>query len=645
MSVTSSRSVAAELATGGPERFSEYAEGVIAATRAAIERFMQSPSTGEELLEEFDEFIADLDDARRRSRAISQSHPDAGMRAAADAAEQAIEKVTSEIALDARIYRRLNELDLSTSDDATRYWVFRVLREFRRAGVDQDEATRARLSELRDELVTVGQSFQRNINADTKTITITPEQLEGLPDDYRLAHPAGEDGLVRITTDYSDLIPFLTYARDPEAREALWRQFNTRGYPSNVDVLKSMLSLRKEFASLLGSESWARYVTEDKMIGSDRAAADFIARISDAAAERMRRDYETLLESKRVDQADATEVHPWDVSYLEDRVRAVRFAFNSQEMRPYFEYGRVKEGLMAVSAELFGVAFQPRPDIPVWHEDVDVFDVLEGERLVGRIFLDMHPRQDKFSHAAMFGLSGGKAGRRIPECVLLCNFPKPGGLMQHAEVVTFFHEFGHLLHHVFAGHQRWAGNCGIRTEWDFAEAPSQLLEEWTRDASTLARFAKHHETGETLPEELVTRMRAAEEFGKGLHVRRQMFYANLSLELYRRDPEGLDPLQVEIETRARHLPFKHIDGTFMHLSFGHLDGYSAIYYTYMWSLVIAKDMFTAFDASDLLARPAALRYRQKVLEAGGCAPAAELVHAFLDRPYTFDAFKAWLDAE
>jgi thimet oligopeptidase len=232
--------------------------------------------------------------------------------------------------------------------------------------------------------------------------------------------------------------------------------------------------------------------------------------------------------------------------------------------------------------------------------------------------------------------------------VLLCNFPRPGAepaLMQHTEVNTFFHEFGHLLHHVFGGHQRWAVTSGIRTEWDFAEAPSQLLEEWVRDAGTLATFAKHHETGETLPAELVAQMRAAEEFGKGLFVRRQMFYANLSLELYRRDPSDLDPLRVEIETRAKHLPFKHVDDTWLYLSFGHLDGYSAVYYTYMWSLVIAKDMFTAFDGSDLLARPAALRYRERVLEPGGSAPAAKLVENFLDRPYTFDAFKAWLDRE
>jgi thimet oligopeptidase len=648
-------SVPAQLATGTPELFTAYGEEVVAATRSGVDRFVDSDAEGERLLDEYDELVADLDDARRRSKAISQFHPDAAMRAASDAVEQALEKVATEISLDARVYRKLQGIDVSGSDEATGYWMFKVLRDFRRAGVDRDEATRSRLREIREELVSVGQAFARNINSDTRVVAMDPAALAGLPEDYVRAHPVGDDGKVRITTDYSDYYAFMTYARDCGAREALWREFNRRGYPSNVEVLQSMLTLRKEYASLLGYESWAQYVTEDKMIGTDQAAADFIQRISQAGGDRMGRDYATLLERKRVDEPGATEVLAWDTAYLEDRVRAERLAFDSQAMRPYFEYGRVKEGLMTVSAEMFGVRFVARPDIEVWHEDVDVFDVFDvfdgqegGERLLGRIFLDMHPRPDKFSHAAMFALSGGKAGSRIPECALLCNFPRPGAepaLMQHIEVNTFFHEFGHLLHHVFAGRQRWAGTCGIRTEWDFAEAPSQLLEEWVRDAPTLARFAIHYQTGEVLPAELVSQLRVAEEFGKGLFVRRQMFYADLSLELYRRDPSGLDPLAVEIETRGRHVPFKHVDDTWMHLSFGHLDGYSAIYYTYMWSLVIAKDMFTAFDPEALLARPAAHRYREKVLEAGGSAPAAKLVERFLERPYTFDAFKAWLDRE
>jgi thimet oligopeptidase len=210
-------------------------------------------------------------------------------------------------------------------------------------------------------------------------------------------------------------------------------------------------------------------------------------------------------------------------------------------------------------------------------------------------------------------------------------------------VETFFHEFGHLIHGIFGGATRWHGISGVATEWDFVEAPSQLLEEWVKDPGTLATFAHHYQTGEVLPAELIERLRRADEFGKGLWVRQQMFYAALSYGLHHLDPDGLDPIAVEQAAMERLTPFAHVDGTYMHLSFGHLEGYSAIYYTYMWSLVIAKDLFTVFERDGLDSPAAAARYRDAVLAPGGSAPAAALVEGFLGRPYAFDAYQKWLD--
>jgi thimet oligopeptidase len=646
MTMTSD-SAAARLVTSAPEEFTRHAETVIEASQADITRFLASTSTGEALLEEYDELAAHLEDLKRVAQAIGQCHPDPESRAAADAAGQSVGKILAEISLDARVYQRLSAIDLSTSNAATRHYAFKLLRSFRRAGVDKDEATRARLREIGDEMVSLGQTFQRNINAETRVVTVPPSALDGMPEDYVRAHPPEEDGLVRISTDFAHSIPFMTYCHDSKGRELLWREFNVRGYPENVEVLARLLKLRKEFASLLGYDSWAQYVTEDKMIGSDSAAADFISSISEVMRDRMLRDYDELLQRMRADYPDTTDVPPWDQFYLEDRIKAEKLAFDSQALRQYFEYGQVKNGLIAVTEKLFGIEFRLRGDIATWHSDVEVFDVFDGSALLGRIFLDMHPRKDKFHLAGMCALNGGKAGSRVPEALLLANFPRPGeeaALLQHTDVITFFHEFGHTIHHLFAGHQRWAGNAGIKTEGDFTEAPSQLLEEWTRDPATLATFARHYETGEPLPAELVHQMRAADEFGKGLAVGRQLFFSALSLELHRRDPEGLDPLQVEAEMWKRHAPSEFVEGAWIHLSFAHLDGYSAIYYTYLWSLVIAKDLFTAFDPGELLARPVATRYRETVLEPGGSAPAAAFVTKFLGRDYTYDAFKGWLDA-
>jgi thimet oligopeptidase len=645
---SSAVSVAAQLTVCTPAELGLSCERAIQTAHALVDRVKSGELFGLDLLDAYDEATAALDNAMHRVELISVSHPDSVMRDAADAGRQAVAKVATDLSLDRELYDALAALDPSGFDRPTRYYVERTLLAFRRAGVDRDEATRARVRELQEELVAIGQDFDRNIRTDTRTARLEPNALAGLPEDYVRAHPVGDDGRVAITTEYPDLVPLLTYATDAAAREQLWRLHRQRAFPANIDVLNRMLARRYELARLLGYPSWAEYAAEDKMIGSAANIADFIDRITVAAGGRATREYDDLLARKRVDLPEAPRVDRWDVAYLEDHIKKERFALDTQALRPYFEYGRVKAGLMAVAERLFGITFHRRTDVPVWHDQVECYEVLDGERMLGRIFLDMHPRPDKFNHNACFAMTRGKAGVRAPECALVCNLPRPGdepALLLHSDVVTFFHEFGHLLHCVLAGHVRWSGSSGFATEWDFVEAPSQLLEEWVRDAETLATFAVHYQTGEPLPAEMVDRLRAADEFGKRMFVLQQMSYAALSFELYNGDPEGVDPMEVERRVNERMLPFAHVDNTYLPLSFGHLDGYSAVYCTYMWSLVIAKDLFTVFSREGLLSSAAAGRYREAVLAAGGSAPAADLVQDFLGRPYTFDAYQAWLDAD
>jgi thimet oligopeptidase len=652
------QSAAAELAASTADDLARAAQTAIANAQAGIASLTEGEPVARRgagaiaVLDAFDEAIAELSNIAALAGTIGKAHPDAAMRAAADAVEQAAAQVVTDITLNPAVYAVLAALDVDDQDAATRYYLSKTRSDFRRAGVDRDEATRGRVRELQDELVTIGQAFDRNIREDTQTIAFPPSALDGLPADYIRAHQPDADGMVQITTEYPDIVPFMSYAKDAGAREQIWRLFRRRAYPANVEVLGQLLGRRYELASLLGYPSWAQYITEDKMIGSEKAAVDFIAGISAASGDRSQRDYAELLERKKVDDPAATVVDPWDVGFLQDRLKAEKLTFDTQAVRPYFEYTRVKAGLMAQVERTFGVEFRRREDIPVWHPEVEAYDVYgTGDQasngLLGRIFLDMHPRDDKYHHAAMFTLVTGKAGRRVPECALICNLPRPGdepALLQHNDVTTFFHEFGHLVHHVLGGHQRWAGQSGIANEFDFAEAPSQLLEEWTFDAGTLAEFAVHHETGEPLPADMVAKLRQADEFGKGLQVRQQMFYAALSLELYRRDPANIDPVEVERTAVAAHLPYRFVDGTYMHLSFGHLDGYSALYYTYMWSLVIAKDLYSRFAAEGLPAPVTSAAYREAVLVPGGSAPAAELVRDFLGREYTFESYRKWLDA-
>jgi len=234
----------------------------------------------------------------------------------------------------------------------------------------------------------------------------------------------------------------------------------------------------------------------------------------------------------------------------------------------------------------------------------------------------------------------GIDGVQLAEGALVCNFPR--GLMEHTDVVTLFHEFGHLVHHVLGGGQRWARFSGVATEWDFVEAPSQMLEEWAWDADVLQSFALNS-AGQPVPRELVERMRAAKDFGKGLMARTQMFYAALSYQLHRDPPDDFGPVARELQ--RKYDLFDYIDGTHFYASFGHLEGYTSAYYTYMWSLVISKDLFSAFDRDRLFDTAVAYRYRDEILAAGGRADAADLVANFLGRPYSFEAFGRWLDAE
>jgi thimet oligopeptidase len=640
---------AARAVSSGSEPLRESVRADLDRARAGVARLLAlpAPRDPEAALDAFDGAFAALSDASARAGLTRNVHPDAAARAAAEALEQEVDALATELSLDRRLYDALAGLDLHGAEPATRWLWEKGLRDFRRAGVDRDEATRERVRALRDELVRIGQEFGRNIKDDVRRLEADPAELDGLPGDWLRARPPGPGGKVTVTTDNTDYVPVMTWARGGRVREALWRLYRQRGHPANLEVLSRMLARRAELAALLGYRTWADYVTEDKMIGGERPAVEFVDRVARAAERRMRRDHAQLLERRRRDEPGAERVPPWDTAFLSERIKAEQYGFDARSVRPYFEYGRVRQGLLDLASRLFGLSFRTAPDAPVWHPEVEALDVLEGDRRLGRIFLDMHPRDGKYRHYAMFSLASGQAGRRRPEGALVCNFPRPGAepaLLEHGDVRTFFHEFGHLLHHVLGGNTRWATQAGVATEWDFVEAPSQLLEEWVWDEGVLATFARHVETGEPIPAEMVRRMRAADEYGKGLAIRQQTFYAALSLELHRRDPAGLDTTRLAAELLEAYTPFRHVEGTWPQASFGHLDGYSAVYYTYLWSLVIAKDLLGEFRREGLLSPAVAARYRRAVLEPGGSRKAGELVRAFLGRPHGFEAFEAWLDA-
>jgi thimet oligopeptidase len=605
------------------------------------------PRTADNTLVPFHEIQRVLAQPSHRAGLFSEVHPEQLVREAAEKATQELSAFGTELSLDPRLFQALSAIDAASLDPDAQRYLAHALRDFRRAGVDKDEEVRARLKQLAEEAVVLGQTFDRAIREDVRSVRLRPQQLDGLPLDYCTAHPAGADGLVTITTDYPDLLPFRQYAHDGEARRALYVENGARAWPENEKTLLALLAVRAEQARLLGFTSWADYVTEDKMACSAETVRRFLDSVALASEKRAQADVAQLLARKRKDTPSAERVEDWEKAYYEERVKQEAFAFDSQSVRPYFEFGRTRDGLLALCSRLFDVIFRKVEGADVWHPSVDVYDVARGEAPLGRIYLDLHPRPDKYKHAAQFPLVSGLRGRQLPEGVLVCNFADPRvaspALLDHDDVVTLFHEFGHLLHHLLGGGQTWIGFSGVATEWDFVEAPSQMLEEWAWDASTLALFARHVEDGQPIAADLVARMRAANEFGKGTQTRHQVFYAQLSLAYHLAEPRTLDLTATLAELQRRFSPFPHVPGTHFFASFGHLHGYSAMYYTYLWSLVIAKDLLSEFQRTSLLDADTARRYREAILVPGGSRDAAQLVEAFLGRPSGFAAFESWLN--
>ncbi|MFQ5839011.1 MAG: M3 family metallopeptidase, partial [Thermoplasmata archaeon] len=585
-----------------PEEVTARAEECLARASQILEGILatEGPRTVANTLAPFNDLLLEVTEVSNQGDVLSNLHPDSTIRDAGEKAHQAAKNFETELSLNRPLYEAFAALDVDGEDAETRYAVFKILRDFRRAGVDRDEATRSKIRKLQDEIVAIGQEFERNIREDVRSVQLRQaEELKGLPEDYIASHPPGEDGLITITTDYPDIFPVLKYARDADLRRRLLREFHNRGHPINLEILDRLLAKRYELAQILGHESFAGFITEDKMIGSAEAATEFVDRITEAAERRAREDYAALLEEKRQDDPDAEGLDPWDSFYYSEKVRVERYGFDSKQVRSYFQVEKVLEGILSITSELFGVRYERVTDVPVWHDSVVTYDVFEGDERIGRFYLDLHPREGKFTHAASATVLRGVRGIQLPQGLLMCNFPDPRkatgpALMEHGDVVTFFHEFGHLLHSIFSGSVKWAKNSLSHMEWDFIEVPSQLLEEWARDPEVLQSFAIHHETGEPIPAELVERMEGAQAVGRGLNVRRQMFYAALSLSYYDNDPKGIDStaLAKELQRKYDFLPW--FEGTHFQCSFGHLNDYSAIYYTYMWSLVIEKDMFGLF---------------------------------------------------
>jgi thimet oligopeptidase len=623
----------------------------LAAGQRAIDQILavKGGHTVENTLAPYDEVVRQYNTAGYFAGLLVQVHPDAKYRDSAGAMSSKIGAAGSTLSLNQGVYKALAAIDLNGADDATKYYVQRQLLEFRLAGVDKDDATRDKLKKLFDKLTDLQIAFDRNISDDQRSILVdSAAELDGMPKDFIDAHKPGPDGKIKLTTNYPDTFPILTFAKSDAVRKKLFIEFDNRAYPKNREVLMDMVRTRYEIASIIGYSSWADFNAADRMIGNAKNIAEFIQQVDTAALPVAQKEFAMLLAEKQKMQPGAKEIADYENYLLREQVRRTQFNFDSTAVRPYLPYQRVKKGVLDTASKLFGITFQQEAGVPAWDPSVETWDVFDQGKMIGRLYLDMHPREGKFSHAEMVPVLDGIKGKQLPEAVLVCNFPAPTaddpGLMDYTDVVTFFHEFGHLMHWILSA-QQWAGISGISMESDFGEAPSEMLEEWMHSPQVLATFAKHYKANEPIPAELVARMNRADAFGRASWVTRQNVFTAVSFDLYNRKPEDVDPDKITLNDEHKYSMFASTPGIHDYASFGHLAGYSSAYYTYLWDKVIAEDFVTKFDRKDLLAPAIATRYRKLVLEPGGSKSANDLVKDFLGRAQNMDALKRWMSEQ
>jgi thimet oligopeptidase len=638
-----------------PDTLTKTLDAHLIAAQNMLDEFMaaKGPRTVENTLQRYDDIWLETSRALNPAMVLANMHPDPEMQKAADAILVRARALEATRKSSRAVYDALAAIDASHADAATRYYLRRELATFRQNGVDKDAATRARIDEVLAKLAVLGGDFRRNFRTSQRSITVaSAADLDGLPADFIARHKPGPMGGITLKADDSDLGPVMTFAKSDDVRRRLYHEATNIAYPENNQVLLQIIAARWELARLVGFDSVVSYDAASRMVGTAKNAADFMEGTIREAKPEVAREYGDLLKEKRKDVPGADRINAWEYNYYRERVRKTSYDFDSQSVRPYLAYDRVRDGVLATATRMFGYTFRERTDIPVWHPSVQVYEMLDGSKLLGRIYLDMHPRPNKQTLGGLTFMGAvGVEGGDVPEAVIDVGVPggQPGdpGLLTIETVRSpMFHEFAHAIQNILGNHQKYAG-LGRVAEDDFIEAVPRLFEEWPSDPNVLATFARHYQTGAPMPADLIARMRRASQFGKGMTVTAELAFYHLAFLEHERDPKSLDLEALTRDVLSADAPWMYADGSHRESSFTQSasSNYGSAAYTYSWSQAIAKDMLTQFDPTNLLAPGPAHRLRDVVMKRGGSRPADDSVREFLGRPFNLRAWSVWINKE
>jgi peptidyl-dipeptidase Dcp len=562
----------------------------------------------------------------------------------------------SDISLDPTIFQKVkvvydkrNSLDLSKEQIKL---LEKTYLSFTRNGALLDEAGKQKLRGIDQELSVLGPQFSEYVLKATNVFEMLIDKksdLEGLPEGAleaaaHMAETKGHKGQWLFNLQMPSYLPFLTYAKNRTLREKMWRAYGSRSFGDNFDNqdnIKKIVTLRHQRAQLLGFKTHADFVLAERMAKDPSTVRDFMAKLLEPSKTAALRDFEEVRAFAQ-ETDGLSDLQPWDFGYYSEKLKEKKYSFNEEDLRPYFKLENVVEGVFEHARRLYGLTFKEAKDIPVYHPEVKAYEVFEEKtgKYVSLFYTDFFPRETKKGGAWMTsfrdqGLLDGDVKR--PHISIVCNFTKPTptkpSLLSYDEVKTLFHEFGHALHGMLSD-CTYRSLSGTNVYWDFVELPSQIMENWVAEKEGLDLFARHYETNQPIPADLVAKIKKSEKFQAGWASLRQLQFGMLDMAWHSQDPSKIadvEAFETQSTQTTRILP--KIAGTNSSCSFSHIfaGGYSAGYYSYKWAEVLDADAFEYFKEKGLFNSEVAQKFKDNVLSRGGTEHPMELYKKFRGR--------------
>ena len=576
---------------------------------------------------------------------LGSTHPSFGIQEEAFENELVIQNYMSNLSKNKKLYSSI--LSYSTTEDAKklkggrRLFLENELNSFQQNGLNLSNEYKEVLKNLEIKVSKLSSMFVANINSYSDTLFLTEEMLIGLPGDYIKARQYTGD-LYAIDLTSPSYFPFMMYSESDSLRKILQKKYLNIGMPQNIGILNEIIIHRTRIAEILDYSNYAEYILEDNMAMDAETVWIFLKFLNRQAQAKSKADFNEMLQVKQNIRGEHTDIiNEWEKYYLENQILKEKYNIDSEVVKEYFELNNVINGLFTITQHLFSIQFNEIKNPSVWHKDVKMYKMIDivTDRVLGYFYLDLFPRKRKYTGAAEYSIISGKSidiGYQKPMASLVCNFSPPSqdipSLLLHEEVETLFHEFGHLLHELLTTAEL-VSQSGTTVAMDFVEMPSQIFENWAWNKEALNTFAKHYQTGELIPEDLLDRMIAAKNLQSGNNLLQQIFYASLDLTYF----DGFVPIDynstTEVVKKLQNLitPYSFNPGTHQQASFDHLIDYGTSYYGYLWSEVYAQDMYSIFESEGILNSNIGNRFRKIIFEPGSSIEPMLLIKEFLGR--------------